>query len=432
MASICKDPGGRKRLLFTNADGVRKVIRLGEATMKQAVEVRLKVEALIGAKLRRVPVDDEASRWVGGLPDKMYRRFVRVGLAEPREAARSVMLGELLERYRDSRTGSIKPSTILVHDQARQSLLEYFGADRPAKDIHEGDAELWASWMAKQGLAEATRRKRAQNAKQFFAFAVRQRIVPTNPFTALKSSAVGNDKRLFFVRKGDFEKILAEAPDIEWKLILALCRFGGLRCPSEVLALRWQDITWKPGRIHITSCKTEGHDGGGSRTIPIFAELAPYLREAFEHARPGATYCIERHRLTSINLRTQVRRFIRRAGLTPWERTLQNLRASRATELSEQYPIRTVTAWLGHSLATATRHYLTVPEEHFERAAGVAQNPAQSDAERSAQSSKTQKWSKSETHENADLLVLAGIDGSVDNLPEFPVAPRGFEPLSPG
>jgi integrase len=345
--------------------------------MRTAVGVKIKAEALEAARLTGGSVEDEVNLWVVNLPDKMHRKLAKAGLVEPRAASQCVTLAELLERSPDSRTGSIKPSTILVHDQARQRLLEYFGADRPAKDIHEGDAELWAAWMVKQGLAEATRRKRAQNAKQFFAFAVRQRIVPTNPFTGLKSSAVGNDKRLFFVRKGDFEKILAEAPDVEWKLILALCRFGGLRCPSEVLALRWQDITWKPGRIHVTSSKTEGHEGGGSRTIPIFSELEPYLRDAFEQARPGATYCVERHRLSSINLRTQVRRFIRRAGLTPWERTFQNLRASRATELSEQYPIRTVTAWLGHSLSTATRLYLSVPDVHFERSGGVAQIRAQ-------------------------------------------------------
>jgi hypothetical protein len=30
------------------------------------------------------------------------------------------------------------------------------------------------------------------------------------------------------------------ARDVEWRLIFALCRFGGLRCPSEIPALRWR------------------------------------------------------------------------------------------------------------------------------------------------------------------------------------------------
>ncbi len=30
------------------------------------------------------------------------------------------------------------------------------------------------------------------------------------------------------------------------------------------------------------------------------------------------------------------------------------------------------------------------------------------------------------------LLMLAGTGESVDNVPEFLLAPRGFEPLSPG
>ena len=42
----------------------------------------------------------------------------------------------------------------------------------------------------------------------------------------------------------------------EWAAIVSLARYGGLRCPSEVLSLRWQDINWDTGRIHVTSPKT--------------------------------------------------------------------------------------------------------------------------------------------------------------------------------
>ncbi|WP_186776309.1 hypothetical protein [Rubripirellula reticaptiva] len=50
-------------------------------------------------------------------------------------------------------------------------------------------------------------------------------------------------------------------------------------------------------------------------------------------------------------------RIIERAGLTPWEKTFQNLRASRRTELDERYPSHVADAWMGHDCAMAKKHY---------------------------------------------------------------------------
>jgi hypothetical protein len=36
-------------------------------------------------------------------------------------------------------------------------------------------------------------------------------------------------------------KVLEACPNAEWRLIFALSRFGGLRCPSEHLVLTWAD-----------------------------------------------------------------------------------------------------------------------------------------------------------------------------------------------
>ena len=36
--------------------------------------------------------------------------------------------------------------------------------------------------------------------------------------------------------------ILEACPDQEWRTLFALVRYGGLRCPSEVLKLKWSDI----------------------------------------------------------------------------------------------------------------------------------------------------------------------------------------------
>jgi len=50
MASIARDPGGKKRILFMNGDGNRKTIRLGKTSLKQAEAFKIKLEVLIAAR----------------------------------------------------------------------------------------------------------------------------------------------------------------------------------------------------------------------------------------------------------------------------------------------------------------------------------------------------------------------------------------------
>jgi hypothetical protein len=157
---------------------------------------------------------------------------------------------------------------------------------------------------------------------------------------------------------------------------VALARYGGLRCPSEVLSLRLGDIDWEANRICVTSPKTEHHPGKGSRMIPLFPELRPYLDEAFEAVPEGIEYILARFRQRAIgpkgwrncNLRTTMEKIVKRAGLVPWPRLFHNLRASRETELSERFPIKVVTAWIGNTPDIAMEHYLQVTDEHWRRA----------------------------------------------------------------
>jgi hypothetical protein len=50
------------------------------------------------------------------------------------------------------------------------------------------------------------------------------------------------------------------------------------------------------------------------------------------------------YRQQNANLRTQFERILKRAGIQPWERLFQNLRASRETEMANQYPLHVVYA----------------------------------------------------------------------------------------
>jgi len=399
MASVSNDPGGRKRLLFMAGDGRRKVIRLGKVSRKQAETVRGHVENLVAFALTGAAPPDETSRWVAALPDFLRKRLEAKGLVEARAPKPppkpKLLLGVFLEGYLASRV-DLKASTSVALGQCIRYLTEHFGAGKPIDTITPGDADEWRLFLVGKGLAEATIRRRSGAAKQFFKVAVRKGFLASNPFADIKAGNVANTARQYYVSPDVAQKVLDACPDAEWRLIFALCRYAGLRCPSELVGLRWGDIHLggksDPGRFTVHSPKTARHDGQATREVPIFPELLPHLQAAFDAAEPGAEYVIARYRLPNANLSTQLRRILWRAGIDPWPRLFQNLRASCDTDLAARFPAHVCARWLGHTPAIAAKHYLQVTEADFEAAAGhtltkaahypnkAAQNAAQSGA----------------------------------------------------
>ena len=110
-------------------------------------------------------------------------------------------------------------------------------------------------------------------------------------------------------------------------------RWCGLRCSSEILRLKWQDIDFASDRFIVHASKTAHHADGGVRTVPMFPELKPLFQSAFDIAKDGDVYCINRYRDNSTNLRTQMYKIIARAGFKPRPKVFQNLRSTRETEL---------------------------------------------------------------------------------------------------
>ena len=252
-------------------------------------------------------------------------------------------------------------------------MLEFFGAEKPLRDILPGHADEFALFLNER-MGINTARRRCGRAKQFLRAAVRLGLIDTNPFDGLKTAVNANPDRFYFVRREEADKVLSACPDAQWRLIFALSRYGALRCPSEHVLLTWGDVDWELGRITIHSPKTEHHPGGESRIIPLFPELLEPLRDCWELAEPGTVHVLTRYRDKGVNLRIQLLRIIKRAGLQPWPKLFQNLRSTRETELCETFPQHVVVKWCGNSQPVAAKHYLQVTDEHFTKA---VQNPVQ-------------------------------------------------------
>lgn len=377
MASISREKNGRRTIQFFAPDKRRRSIRLGKVSQRVAEAVKVKVEHLVTSAITGHALDDETARWVANLDRELADRLTRVGLIPKREQA---TLRAFLEAYIESRA-DVKPLTKKKYVSTRKSLVAFLGPDKRLRDITPGDAEDWRLEILRGGRVENTARKHIAVAKLFFGAAVKKRLIPSNPFAGLKATILPNPERFYFVTRDETQKVLDACPDAQWRLIVVLSRYGGLRCPSETLSLTWRDIDWERGRIRVRSPKTEHHTGGESRIIPLFPELRPYLERVFEQAQTGAEYVIIEYRDTNQNLRSRLLDIIWAAGLKEWPKLFQNMRSTRETELAEQYPMHVVCQWIGNSEPVAAKHYLQVTDEHFRRAAeggtGALQNPVQ-------------------------------------------------------
>jgi len=386
MASIANDPGGRRRILFTGQDGVRKTIRLGKVDAKTAATSRVHVERLASAACHGTPIPNATAQWLSDIGDTLHVRLVRVGLAAPRKR---VLLGDLLDAFLAAHP-NVKPATRVVWGQVDRCLREHFGADRSLRMIGRSEAEGFRQCLVDKGLADTTIHKRLQFARQFFGWAVRREWLERNPFEGVGHKSGDPRKRQRYITEEETKRLIDAAPNWVWRTIIALARYGGLRTPSETLSLRLADLDWERGAMNVTAPKTEGH-GQGQRIVPMFVRLRPHLDEAWDMAKPGQTHVIPEDLYlpaahgprgwVNCNLRTTFEKIVRRAGLEPWPRLFHALRASCESDLAREYPITTVCRWIGNTVTIASRHYVQVTDEDFRRASGAAQNPAQSAAE---------------------------------------------------
>ena len=438
MASIAKEQNGHRRILFVAPDGRRKTIRMGRVPLRVVEGVKFRVEELLASLNGGCAIETDTVRWVASLNPTMRDKLTRVGLLAVRKGVRT--LGSHLDDYL-TRRSDVKKSTLIHWQHTRRNLLAYFGEDRALATITAGEARDWERWLksgtaregryagreANEGLAPNTVRKRVSNAKQFLQDAVEHDLIEKNPFAKLVGTVGSNRERDFFIDRPTATKVLDACPDNQWRLLFALSRFGGLRCPSEHLALTWADVNWHDGKILVRSSKTEHHEGKATRIVPMFPELRPYLEQVWDEAVPGVDHIITRYRDANANLRTQLNRILRKAGVAPWPKLFHNLRASRATELAADYPAHVAAAWLGHSTLIANKHYWQVTDDNFTKAVGssAAQNPAQQAHENS------RLGSQAVSAPNPKTAVFPDNTVACDIMHKQRMGDTGLEPVNP-
>ena len=369
MASLTQRTGSDTSngwlLSFYTVDKRKRSLWLGSISKRQAFNVKRHVEELIRASKAKGRPEGETEAWAAELDGRLRSGLERAGLvaAIPQRSNSDTarLLGPFMDAYLVSRTDA-KPSTVRNFQQAIDWTNKYFTREKALLAITAYDCEKLFRWM-KQDLAESTATKHMKRLRTMLRAAMRDRLLKENPVHGLKLGSESNRNRDFFVDPELTKKVLTACPSIEWKLVFALPRYAGLRCPSELHGLRWTDIDWDAGRLRIDSAKT------GLRFCPMFAPLPELLSEAWDKAPEGAVFVLPSHGQFEKNLRTHLHRIIESVGAVPWPKTFVNLRATRRTELEHLFPSHVVNSWLGHSAKVAEKHYLQIRPDDWKKAA---------------------------------------------------------------
>jgi integrase len=294
---------------------------------------------------------------------KLESKLVAVGLLKE---ALTATLGDFIDALVSKRKHDLEKSTLDKWYIIRRSLIGFFGEDKQIASITVGNAEDFKFALQAEGLAEATVAKRLRISRQWFGNAVKHELIRKNPFRDIVTGSEANDARRHYVTANIVDTIINTTPCREWKVIISLWRFGGLR-KDEVLHLTWNDILWEEKKIRVTSPKTRRH-GKGERIIPLWPHIETHLEELFHQAKIGTTRIITKY-VPGQNLYTEFMRLVTRAGIEKWPRLIQNLRSSCQNDLERSgHRPTVVAAWIGNSVATASKHYLGVDESDFEKA----------------------------------------------------------------
>jgi integrase len=377
MASIgkVKTASGIRRYiqLSPGENESRPRISLGRITKKQADTAKRNIENLIRCNNTGAVMAPAVQNWLDGISDGLRKRLEILSIIE-QSRDQGITITEWISRYIDKRT-DVKEGTKLRWQDVERRLTVFF-KDQPINKVTVERAKNFRIYLKTVcNLSENSVRRMIGFCRQFFNAAIDAEIINKNPFRGKEQpvSVKANPAKFFYVTPEIAQKALEACPDAEWRLIFGLARWGGLRCPSEVLRLKWQDVDFDNDRFTVHASKTEHHAGAGIRTVPMFPELRPLFLDAYDGAQEGDVYCVSRHRkVTSFNMK--MISIVQHAGIEPWPKIFQNLRSTRETELFKMTNghIKAVCTWIGNSPAVAMAHYAQVTEADEREAARLS------------------------------------------------------------
>ena len=387
MASLNNEGPKKWRIQFMDTTGTakRRQIRFSGHNKKQAETIFHIVERLIEARRMNVSPQPQDQTWLAELPDKFYAKLVRNGLAEERiveepdeeeEMSLRAFVGGFIARRKTLKGNPASHETVKKWEGTFDLLLQCFDESRCISEFTLDDARKFRSWMERRKIPKSTRsptgrmaensmRQRIANCKTFFSYAVKEEFIEHNPFRNQVSNTQDNDDGKLVISREIVDDVIAAAPNSEWKLLIALWRYAGLR-KMEPMGLEWEDVLWNDGKLRVRPSKTRHHRRKRMREVPI-RDVEVYLRAVQKEAGTKSGPVISRYAQTMSNFHKPFETIIRRAGYEPWPNLIKNLRLSCENDWldAREAPDHVIAAWIGHSVEVQKSDYAVVSEGHF-------------------------------------------------------------------
>jgi integrase len=386
MASVNKDSKGWK-VSYVDQDNGRRSLRPGKVNKATANQIARHIDVLVASKASGGTIELTTAKWLGGIGEKLHKKLVRAELTEPKAAEvepdpePSITLAAFLDEFvADGTTLNGNPastSTLRKWSSTRDLLLRCFDRTRSIDSFGLPDGKAFRRWLERRKIpktkrtptgkmAENSMRQRMANCKTFFSYAVREELIPSNPFRNQASGVRKNEDGKQVIARDIIDNVIQAAPNVEWRLLIALWRYAGLR-KMEPMGVDWNDVLWSEGKIRVRSPKTAHHVGREMRYVPI-RDVEEYLSDAFAVARKGQKHIFGPH-VNANRLFDGFEKIVENAGYKPWPNLIKNLRLSCENDwlTAGEAPAHVIAAWIGHTIAVQNSSYAIVSDGHFEQ-----------------------------------------------------------------
>jgi integrase len=167
----------------------------------------------------------------------------RVDVAGP-----SMTTGEWLDRWLAGRR-KIEDTTRQGHAGCIARDLRPHLGDVPLEDLSADHVDAMLDAVLARGVSPASLHQVFAVLRAALNKAVKDRLIPFNPCTQVELPEVP-PKEAAYLEPDEVVRLLAALEGDRDEVAFRVALLGGLR-PGEVCGLRWEDVDWRRGRLHL-------------------------------------------------------------------------------------------------------------------------------------------------------------------------------------
>ena len=288
-------------------------------------------------------------------------RAALAGGVDPRTGR--ILVRKLLPVWLEERKVTVSRKTYIA-DAAVPRLLPTSIAALQMAAVTDREVSRALVTLTRQGLAEASVRRFRASLSSFFAWAVRERIIGSNPVLGTRVPKVGTiPVEMYPFDEKELERFWTAARDRNEQLadILLVAGWTGLRW-SELRATRVRDFVEVPMPLLIVErAAPEGVEvkvtkSGRGRRVPVSNRILPIVqRLARGRAGDELLFVTESgHQLHA----SALKRTVNWSGLSRGRRIHDLRHTAACLWLARGVDLATVQAWMGHASIATTNMYL--------------------------------------------------------------------------